>query len=379
VTYGSRLMPDATSAGSTASAPNGIAAQPTLSRRAIAGRAIILVGAFVLVFGVLLPRLIDYDAVRAALAALTLGQLALLGAASAVAYVASAGPARVLVPGLSWPHAVGSDLAARAVVSTVPGPTDVATRFVLYRQWSIPADVASAGIVFVALFETFSYLVLPLIATAGFFITGHPTESRALLLALVSLIVLVAAAIVLVFILRSESIARRLGGWLDRMAQRTWKFFDKTPPTGIVNGIIDLRKRSSAMLTQRGLLGFAAEVAAKLAWFVVLEVALWCVGVGPDALPPSAVLATMAVVGIASLVPITPGAVGVTEVVYIGTLSSLAGPGMTEQLAAAVMLFRIAQWLAPIPIGWVLLLVMRRGHWGELLTGPDVAPTPSSS
>ena len=125
------------------------------------------------------------------------------------------------------------------------------------------------------------------------------------------------------------------------------------------------------MLTQHGLLGFAAAVVAKLAWFVVLEVALWCVGVGPDVLPPSAVLAAMAVVGIVSLVPITPGAVGVTEVAYIGILSSVAGSGMTEQLTAAVMLFRIAQWLVPIPIGWVLLLVMRRGHWGELLGGPD--------
>ena len=40
---------------------------------------------------------------------------------------------------------------------------------------------------------------------------------------------------------------------------------------------------------------------------------------------------------------------------------------MTEQLTAAMMLFRIAQWLVPIPIGWVLLIVIRRGHWAELL------------
>ena len=97
------------------------------------------------VFGVVLPSLIDYDAVRAALAALTPGQLGLLVATSVVAYVANAGPTRVLVPGLSWPRAVGSDLAARAVVSTVPGPTDIATRLVLYRQWAIPTAIASAG------------------------------------------------------------------------------------------------------------------------------------------------------------------------------------------------------------------------------------------
>jgi uncharacterized protein (TIRG00374 family) len=372
-------MPDAAPEGAIASAPVGTPAQPTTSRRAIVRRALLLVGLLVFVFGIVMPRLVDYDAVRAALAALTPWQLALLGASSIVAYVASAGPSRVLVPGLSWPRAVGSDLAARAVVSTVPGPTDVATRLVLYRQWSIPTDVASAAIALAALFETFAVFALPVIATAGVLLDRHPTEPRVLLLALAGLVVLVAAAVLLVSFVRSEGLARKVGGWLDSMARRIWTLFRKTPPAGIVEGILDLRERSKAMLTQHGVLGFAAAVVGRLAWFVVLEVALWCVGIGPDVLPPSAVLAAMAVVGIVSLVPITPGAVGVAEVAYIGILSSVAGSGMTEQLTAAVMLFRIAQWLAPIPIGWVLLIVLRRGHWGELLEGPDKAPTPSPS
>ncbi len=342
-------------------------------------RALVLVGLLVLVFGVVLPRLVDYDAVRAALAALSPGQLALLGAASAVAYVARAGPYRVLVSKLSWPRAVGSDLAARAIVSTVPGPTDVATRFVLYRQWSIPTPVASAGIALASLSEVFSYAALPLIAAAGVLFAGDPIWSRVLLLAFVVLIALVAAAVLLVASVRSESVARKLAGWLDRMARRLWNLFRKTPPSGIVEGMLDLRERSKTMLTTRGLLGFAAAVVAKLAWFVVLEVALWCVGVGPDVLPPWDVLAAMAVVWIVTLVPITPGAVGVTEIAYIGVLSSVAGSGMTEQLTAAVMLYRIAQWLVPIPIGWVLLLVMRRGHWGDLLGSRDMVPAESSS
>ena len=376
--YGSRVMPVAASEGAIASAPGEpTPAQPALSRGAIVGRALVLVGLIVFVFGVVLPRVVDYDAVRAALAGLTPGQIALLGAASAVAYVASAGPTRVLVPGLSWPHAVGSDLAARAVVSTVPGPTDIATRLVLYRQWSIPTAVASAGIALAALFDTFSYFALPLIAAAGLLVSRQPTDSRALLLALIGLVVLVVATLLLVSIVRSESLARKLGGWLDGMARRIWTLFRKTPPTGIVEGMLDLRERSKTILTQHGLRGFAAAVFARLAWFVVLGVALWCVGIGPDVLPPSAVLAAMAVAGIVSLVPITPGAVGVAEVAYIGILSSVV-PGMTEQLTAAVMLFRIAQWFVPIPVGWVLLLVMRWGHRNGLLGGPGMAPAPPS-
>jgi uncharacterized protein (TIRG00374 family) len=220
---------------------------------------------------------------------------------------------------------------------------------------------------------------LPLIAAAGVVIAGHPTWSRTLLLAFVVLLVLVAAAVLLVLTVRSERLARKLGGWLDRMAQRIWKLLRRTPPSGIVEGMLDLREHSKSMLTAHGLAGFAMAVAGKLAWFVVLEVALWCVGVGPAVLPPSDVLAAMAVVWLVTLVPITPGAVGVTEVAYIGVLSSVAGAAITEQLTAAVMLYRIAQWLVPIPIGWLLLLVMRRGHWGDLLGSRDIVATQSSS
>ena len=253
--HGSRVMPNGVPEEEIASTPAGTPAQPTPDRRAIVRRAVVLVGLIVLVFGIVLPRLVDYDAVRAAIAALTPWQLALLAASSIVAYVAGAGPSRVLVPGLSWPRAVGSDLAARAVVSTVPGPTDVATRFVLYRQWSIPTDVASAGIALAALFETFSIFALPLIATAGVLVDRQPIQQRVLLLALVGLVVLVAATVLLVSIVRSESLARKLGGWLDSMAQRIWRLFRKTPPTGIVEGMLDLRERSKTMLTQHGLRG----------------------------------------------------------------------------------------------------------------------------
>jgi putative heme transporter len=85
----------------------------------------------------------------------------------------------------------------------------------------------------------------------------------------------------------------------------------------------------------------------------------------------------MAVVAIVAMVPITPGAIGVTEVAYIGVLSAVTGPAAADQITAAIMLFRIAQWLAPIPIGWTLLLILRRGHWGDILS-PSDSPSPAA-
>ena len=343
------------------------------SRRQVVLRILLLAAILVLVFAVILPRVVDIQAVNAALAGLTAAQLALLTAATLVAYVAASAPAKVLLPELSWPHAVGADLAGRAVASTIPGPTDLATRFVLYRQWAIPADRATAGIVFAGLFEPLSALVLPLIAVIGVIVTGNLNKPQAIVLAAVGVLILVAATLVLVAMVRSESLARRVGHGLDWLARHLWRLVRRTPPAGIVDGVMEFRVRAKDILTGHGVLGFLAAVVSKLAWFLVLELSLVAAGVTPDVLSPAVVLAAMAVVGIVALIPITPGAVGVAEVAYIGILSAVTGPGYTEQITAAVVVFRIAQWFAVIPIGWVLLLVMRGGHLAGLLTVDDGA------
>jgi len=360
-------MTAAPAAAPSGSAPITKVAPPT--RRSIVLRVAALVAIIVVVFAVFLPRLIDVNTVRDALAGLTAGQLAILGAATLVAYAASAGPAKVLVRGLSWPRAVVSDLVGRAVASTIPGPSDVAIKSVLYRQWSVPVDSASAGLALASLFEPLSSLTLPLVATIGILLTGQQASSRVVLLAVAGLVILGVAALALTAVVRSESLARSLGLRLERAATRLWTLFRRTPPTGIVQAVLDFRLRSKDILSQRGAAGFGAAIAAKLAWFVVFELALSAVGLPPAVLPPAAVLTAMAVVGIVALVPITPGAVGVSEVAYIGVLSSVAAPGAGEQITAAVLLFRVAQWLGPIPIGWVLLLLVRGRHLSEELAG----------
>ena len=99
---------------------------------------------------------------------------------------------------------------------------------------------------------------------------------------------------------------------------------------------------------------------------LLLEVALWSIGITPDVLPPSAVLAAMPVV---ALIPITPGAVGVSEVAYIGLPTAVAGEGLTDAITAAIAVFRAPWWLAPIPIGWILLVIMRGSQWREIGQG----------
>src|SRR5262245_5899491 len=224
------------------------AAKP--SRRSILMRIGLLLAILAVVFVVILPRVVDYGSVLDALELLTAGQLAALVAATVLAYIANAAPSRIMVPGLSWPHAIGADLAGRAVVSTIPGPTDIATRFVLYRQWAIPADAATAGLVFNAFFETLSDLVLPLIATVGILLAGHTVRPTVVVLSVASALVLLVAMLLIVGITRSESVARRIGGALQSLANHVWGFFHRPPPTEIADGVLQVRERAHDTLSR---------------------------------------------------------------------------------------------------------------------------------
>ncbi len=357
-------------------AVSGKAAKP--NRRAIATRVGLLLGILVVVFVLILPRIVDYGTVAATFSMLTAGQLAALAAATSLAYVANAAPSWMLIPGLSWRRAIGADLAGRAVVSTIPGPTDIATKFGLYRQWKIPADIATPGIVFNAFFETLADLVLPLIATVGVLLAGHAASPTVVLLSVVGLAILVLAMLLLSAIVRSESAARRLGLALDSIARRIWGALRRPPPTGLVEGVLDVRVRAHDMLTRRGALGFTAAVLARLAWFLVLQVSLWSAGVTSEVLPPSAVLTAMVAVALVALIPITPGAVGVSEVAYLGLLGTVAGDAMTAQIAAAIVIFRAVQWFLPIPLGWILLVIMRGRRWRQI-EGGDPDPSPADA
>src|SRR5262245_1078204 len=228
-------MADAIPAGSPpAAARDGRPPPVAADVRSVVLRVLLLVAILGFVFVVILPGVVDYDEVRDAIAGLPVGQLMALVAVTAVAYVANAAPCRVLVEGLSWPHAVEADLAARAVASTIPGPTDVATRFVLYSQWGIPAAVSSAGILFAAFFETLSALVLPLIAVIGIIVTGQGSRPGVVSLAVIGIVALAIAGVVIAAIVRSESLAQRIGEALDWLASHVWRLFRRTPPAGIV-------------------------------------------------------------------------------------------------------------------------------------------------
>ena len=197
------------------------------------------------------------------------------------------------------------------------------------------------------------------------------------MLAAIGVLVLALGTAVFSAIVRSERLARRIGDWLSRAIGWVFARLHRRGPSGVSDAVMDLRVQLHDILNRDGLEAYGAAVLAKLAWFVVLMVSLRACGVGPEVISPATVLATMAVVSIVALVPITPGALGVSEVAYIALLTAAIDPAYTAQVAAAVLLYRVAQWLDPDParLGAVhrhapRARPVRRGRVAALRAGP---------
>ena len=116
------------------------------NRRTAILRTGLVVGILVLVFGVILPRFIDYTEVVAAFRALTFPQLVLMTAAVLVAWIVSGTMLAVLVPGMSPARGTQAYLILSGIGASVPmGPWNMAVVWVVMRGWGVGIKEATSG------------------------------------------------------------------------------------------------------------------------------------------------------------------------------------------------------------------------------------------
>ena len=93
-------------------------------------------------------------------------------------------------------------------------------------------------------------------------------------------------------------------------------------------------------------------------WLVLLA-CLRGIGLSQAQVPWQTCLAAFAFVRLLTVLPITPGGVGVTELGLVGILAAGAGHRASAQVTAAVLLYRAVTYLPPIPLGVIACLVWR--------------------
>lgn len=308
------------------------------------------------VLWVLFTRMVSWSDVTAAIADLDWGDWASLVAVSAIRIAIEPLLLMAATPKLSWPKALPGFLAPAAAASVVPGPSDLAARYAMFRSWGYSGAQTSASVILVFLYTTFAKVALPVVAAVLFLAFGR-SNAQLETLAVIAAGILVGGVFLIFLLLRSEKTARRLGHAVGIAAQRVASWFRiKTPETlaaDLAERAAHFRDRTGDVVRTRTHLAAGAAALGQASLFAILLVSVRVVGIRSGDLDWVSVFAAFALVQLLTSVPITPSGLGVAEAAYVALLTAESSAALAGQIAAAAIIYRLFSWVLLVPLGLV--------------------------
>lgn len=338
----------------------GQAASPQNTSKRKVSRDVVIRLLGIVVVGVVLwllfTRLVSWSDVVEAMRRLSGRDLVLLVVFAAVRLAIEPLLLMAATPKLSWWRALPGFLAPAAAASVVPGPSDLAARYAMFRSWSYSGAQTGASVLLVFLYTTFAKVALPVIA-AGLFLAFGRSNAELETLAIIALGILIGGVILIGFLLRSEAIARRLGHAVGTAARRVASWFRiKTPETlaaDLADRAAHFRDRTGDVVRTRTHWAALAAGAAQAGLFAILLVSVRAVGIESASLDWVEVFAAFALVQLLTSVPITPSGLGVAEAAYVALLTAESNADLAGAVAAAAIIYRFFSWVIIVPLGGI--------------------------
>jgi putative heme transporter len=332
-------------------------------RRVITGRTartLLTVGVIVAIFAGVLPRITDYSAAWALVRHMHPGEVVLVSVLGLVNLFSYAPLWMAAMPGLTLGRAVMSDQASTAVSNTVPVgfAFGVGTNVAMYHSFGFSAAVITRGVALTGIWNNLVKLATPAVALGGLAVVGD-VDPRLAVAALTGSALLVLGAAGLALTVTHGQAARALARGAERLAGRAARLVRREPPSGWVARTDRFRAGSLDLIRARWIHLTVAAVVSHGLLFVLLLACLHAVADASAELHWLSVLAVFSLTRLVTIVPITPGALGIAELSYVAGLSA-AGIGAATA-AGAVLLFRFLTWFLPIPLGAASWLAWRQG------------------
>lgn len=270
-----------------------------------------------------------------------------------------------------WYPIATSQLASNAFSRIVPGGAAAggAMQFDMLNEAGIRPARAATSVTAVSLISTATLLGLPVLSIPVILITGAPVERNLFRVGAVALVVCVAAVAGGAVLLFAEAPLE----WFGRTAERVHnRLLRRRPPmTGTAALFVDERDLIRRVLGNGWWQALLYSAGNWLLDLTALLLALAAVGAQPRA---SVVLLAYVVAALLGMIPITPGGLGFVEAGLLGTLG-LAGIG-TDQAVLATLVYRLASYWMPMPIGAAAYVLHQRRYGGlpnarEALRDPD--------
>jgi uncharacterized protein (TIRG00374 family) len=314
--------------------------------------SVVLVAA---IFGFALPHVASYRSVWTSVEAMTWPHVLVVVMAAGASLAAGWLMICSVLPSIRLREAAAVNLGSTAVANTLPagGALAMAVSWTMLSSWGVEAAEYVLYTLVSGIWNVFARLGLPVIALLIIMTVSRP-QAGLLAGAVAALVVLAFVAAALGLLLRSESFALRADAALHRTLTIACRLARKQPPApGSLQGF---RERASVLLAARGWrISLATAVSSVTLWLVLLA-SLRGVGLSQSEVPWQTSLAAFAFVRLLTVLPLTPGGAGITELGLVGILAASTDHRVAGQVTAAVLLYRAVTYLAPIPSGalaWV--------------------------
>jgi putative heme transporter len=279
-----------------------------------------------------------------------------------------------VLPSIRLREAAVVNLGSNAVANTLPagGALAMGVSWAMLSSWGVSTAEYVLYTLVSGIWNVFARLGLPVLALLVLMTAARPGAGL-VAVAAVGLVLLAAMVAGLSLLMRSESFAVRAGRALQPVLAIACRVVRRPVSFDIPGSLLGFRDRASALIAARGWRITIATAASNLTLWLVLLACLRGIGLSQAQVPWQTSLAAFAFVRLLTVLPITPGGLGITELGLIAILT--AGHRDGAQVTAAVLLYRAVTYLPPIPLGAIACLTWR--HAPALIHAKPILPQPA--
>jgi len=370
ISYRGNVMPD--EPAPTGLSPEAVGARPgpgSVFLKVLSG--VLSGGLIVVLFWAIIPKITEFSSVGEELKSMRPSLVIAMIAMALIIRLALSESYAVLTPGVSlWKNFIAKE-ASTTVSNVVPGPSGTAAQWAILRSWGLSTERFARATVSVSTTTYILILVAPGALSIIWILAGMPASpggDHTWLVVLAGLVLSALTILVVVGIARSVGLA----GWLGRLGQKCVnpfrRLFNKPMMTDWADKAIQLRADLLEELRARG--------GRLCAWVfvnygvngVLLVVCLWACGATYKELPLTLGLILYAIGRVFTIIQVTPGGVGVTEIIYTSVYVAVLGDSAHDAVVAGVLLYRALTYALPIVSGafaYLIWRVMRRSEIHE--------------
>lgn len=335
-------------------------------------RILVIVAVLVIVFGWLLPQIIDYETVWTALTGLTFEQFLLLLVLGALRVPTEAMIYRAMLPGLRLLAGSEAYLSSNVGSNFLPPPASSIIQYAYFRAEEFDTRSSMTAAVGTFVFPQAGRVILPIVAFVVLLFVDQ-VDDEALIITAISAVLVVVICVLVWMIGRSESSARWLGAKLGSFISWVMTKLHKDPVGDLGDQVVEFRDNAYAVVAKRWPLGTIGTAFNLLLTYLILVASLRAVGIESTSLGLAVIFACFSVAFFAGVViPITGSGLGVVDVVMVSALSaSTTGSVDVNIIVAAVVLWRLFYGLLALIPGTFTLMRFSSAN-------PDVLKNASS-